>query len=362
MDSPSGVIGVEHVEVQRVATVDSATGQIAQVTPANLHIYEYDWSPDSTKLAYIAATPPGEDNWWTAKLYAESLVNASTYSGSIRSNSIIGQTPNILFDPTTTTGPLHGLQIAVPRFSPDGQTDRLHRRPHVRFRLNRRRHLDIPTQAATPKNLTPRTAMSTPTWIRWMSPKEILFTELDQGDAAIHMLECCQPISVDPKPMFREAEASATADAEASISVANNGEVAFTRSGFTLPPEVWAGPARPSGADHPPQRRTQVQPGARPNPRRGPTKASTCRAGSFTRLDYDPAQKISAHRQRARRPVARRHPALARRNFGAAAVLQRSATSSSCPIRAAASARAKPSPRPTARTSAMATCATSSPA
>ena len=49
----------------------------AQATPANLHVYEFDWPPDSKGLAYIAAAdPPGENNWWVAKLYTQALGGA----------------------------------------------------------------------------------------------------------------------------------------------------------------------------------------------------------------------------------------------------------------------------------------------
>ena len=79
-DLPSGVIGEDGIEIQRVATV-SRRCRHAQpfraqpsLTPANLHVYEFDWSPDSKSLAYIAADPPGENNWWVAKLYTQSVV------------------------------------------------------------------------------------------------------------------------------------------------------------------------------------------------------------------------------------------------------------------------------------------------
>ena len=42
-------------------------------TPGNLHAYEFDWRPDSKGLAYVAADPPGENNWWVAKLYTQDL-------------------------------------------------------------------------------------------------------------------------------------------------------------------------------------------------------------------------------------------------------------------------------------------------
>ena len=106
---PSGVIGEDGVEIQRVAVakVDVASPEAPeQVTPANLHVYEFDWSPDAKALAYIAADPPGENNWWVARLYTQPLDGA----------------PKAILAPADVAGPLHGLQIAVPRWSPDGKT------------------------------------------------------------------------------------------------------------------------------------------------------------------------------------------------------------------------------------------------
>jgi dipeptidyl aminopeptidase/acylaminoacyl peptidase len=109
MKPPSGVIGEEGVEVQRVAVAAvDATAPAAPTlaTPANLHVYEFDWSPDSKSLAYVAADPPGENNWWVAKLYTQALNDA----------------PKAILAPSDVSGTLHGLQIAVPRWSPDGKS------------------------------------------------------------------------------------------------------------------------------------------------------------------------------------------------------------------------------------------------
>jgi len=115
MKPPSGVIGEEGVEIERVAMVrvDAAKPETTEwVTPANLHVYEFDWRPDGQGLAYVAADPPGENNWWVAKLYTQTLNEA----------------PKAILAPAEIPGPLHGLQIAVPRWSPDGKPDRFHRR------------------------------------------------------------------------------------------------------------------------------------------------------------------------------------------------------------------------------------------
>ena len=45
-----GVIG-ETVEEQRLAVVDIASGSIRSVTPSDVYVYEYDWSPDGKRFA-----------------------------------------------------------------------------------------------------------------------------------------------------------------------------------------------------------------------------------------------------------------------------------------------------------------------
>jgi dipeptidyl aminopeptidase/acylaminoacyl peptidase len=102
----NGVIGEDGVEIQRVYSVDASTGTGHFLTPAKLHVFEFTYAPNSTDIAFIAANPPGENNWWIAKLYAE---------------PISGSEPTVILDPNTVPGALHGLQIAVPRFSPDGK-------------------------------------------------------------------------------------------------------------------------------------------------------------------------------------------------------------------------------------------------
>jgi dipeptidyl aminopeptidase/acylaminoacyl peptidase len=109
MKPPAGVIGEDGVEVQRVAYADAAANEPANAvvsSPANLHAYEFDWAPDSKGFAYVAAAPPGENNWWVAKLYTQTL----------------GGEAKAVLAPAEVAGPLHGLQIAVPRWSPDGKS------------------------------------------------------------------------------------------------------------------------------------------------------------------------------------------------------------------------------------------------
>src|SRR5205085_7643210 len=88
----------EHVYEQRLTVVDMASQSVRQLSPPDLYVYEYDWSPDGKSFAATAAHGSGDNNWFVAQLYT---VDAST--GEMRS----------ILKPST--------QIAEPRFSPDGR-------------------------------------------------------------------------------------------------------------------------------------------------------------------------------------------------------------------------------------------------
>ncbi len=164
----SGVIGEDGVEIQRVAV--AAVGAHSPVapsiaTPAHLHVYEFDWAPDSKGFAYIAADPPGENNWWVAKLYTQS----------------IGGEAKAILAPAQVSGPLHGLQIAVPRWSPDGKTvafigglmsDQGSTGGDVWI---------VSAEGGDPRNLTPGRPTS-PAWIEWGSDEYLFVSELAGGN------------------------------------------------------------------------------------------------------------------------------------------------------------------------------------
>lgn len=94
----TGVVGSKP-DVKRLAVVDVSTGELRWASPPEMYVYEFGWAPSSKEIAVTAAAPPGENNWWTAKLYA-----ADVSTGKLR----LITTPD--------------LQINDPRWSPDGQT------------------------------------------------------------------------------------------------------------------------------------------------------------------------------------------------------------------------------------------------
>jgi dipeptidyl aminopeptidase/acylaminoacyl peptidase len=168
MKSPAGVIGEDGVEVQRVAYAEVAASTPAAATmasPANLHAYEFDWAPDSKGFAYVAAAPPGENNWWVAKLYTQSL----------------GGEAKAVLAPAEVAGPLHGLQIAVPRWSPDGKviafigglmSDQGSTGGDVWI---------VPAAGGAPRDLTAGRPTS-PAWVEWHSNEYLFVSELAGGN------------------------------------------------------------------------------------------------------------------------------------------------------------------------------------
>jgi Tol biopolymer transport system component len=82
---------------QRLAVISADGGASTLLGPADLNIYEYDWSPDGKRFVITAAHGSGDDNWWIAEL---DLLD--THSGAVA----------MLAKPQ--------LQLASPRWSGDG--------------------------------------------------------------------------------------------------------------------------------------------------------------------------------------------------------------------------------------------------
>ena len=204
----------EHIYEQRLTLINARSGEAKPVTPADTYVYEYDWAPDSDRLAYTAAKGNGDNNWWIAQLYT---VAAS--SGEIRQ----------VYKPE--------LQIANPRWSPDGSQIAFIGGIMSDEGSTGGDIFAVPAAGgAEPHNLTPN-RKSSPSWIRWLPSGKILFTETINGGTGIDTLD----------PPSRVAETLWTGDeslraGDDAISTSSDGKtIAMVRSSWTLAPEVWAG-------------------------------------------------------------------------------------------------------------------------
>ena len=239
----SGVIGEDGVEIQRVAiahpdTTPAITDKPAPIqfaTPANLHVYEYDWRPDGAAIAFIAANPPGENNWWVANLYSVEFSNSAN-------TPLTPTAPKMLLAPTQVAGPLHGLQIAVPRWSPDGSSIAF-----IGGLMSDQGETGgdlwlVSAKGGEPRNLTPGRPAS-PVWLDWADNDHIFITEIAEGDSELVKLHISGPLGADGtnfgSPIFHIPASIGDGRIKMSLSSTSDHSLfVFTASGFDNPPEM----------------------------------------------------------------------------------------------------------------------------
>jgi len=214
MTPAEGVIE-DHVYEQRLAILDLSTGKVRQISPADLYVYEYDWSPDGRSVAIIAAHGAGDANWYKAELYTMLIA-----SGEIKST----------YRPQ--------LQIAVPRWSPDGT-----RIAFVAGLMSDEGQIGgdiliVPATGGEARNITPKMKASA-SWLAWLhSSNQILFAEHVDGSSGIAKVD---PSNENIVPIWTGPE-RLSADGF-TLSLARDEKAsAVIRQSFQNPPEVWAGP------------------------------------------------------------------------------------------------------------------------
>jgi dipeptidyl aminopeptidase/acylaminoacyl peptidase len=213
----SGVLGSLIYE-QRLTVIDVATGAARQLSPKDMYVYEYAWSPDGRTFAATAAHGAGDDNWWIAQLYT-----MPAEGGEMKS----------IYRPPVER------QIAAPRWSPDGSSvvfigglmsDEGSTGGDV---------FQIPAGGGTARNLTPgmTSSASNITWPR--NSRQLYFTEHFDGGSAISSLdpatgqiERMWQGDESINPPFDDSGISMTADGKSSVVI---------RHSWQKPPEIWAG-------------------------------------------------------------------------------------------------------------------------
>jgi dipeptidyl aminopeptidase/acylaminoacyl peptidase len=203
------------VHNQRIAVVDVATGQVRQVSPPDLHIYDFDWSPDDKMFVATAAPGPGDNNWWIAQVYKIDIAKGNATS---------------IYKPS--------LQVAVPRWSPDAKS--------VAFieglMSDEGFHGgDLFTISADGSGLTNRTPgrKSSVNAIFWQTPDRILLTEYVGGGTAISELTLANN---SVRTIWKGPEGLHAFGNFPNFAVSKDGKfAAASRSSYNTPPEVWAG-------------------------------------------------------------------------------------------------------------------------
>ena len=222
LEPGAAAVGVieEQVLERRIAIVEMASGRVRLVSPADLYVYEYDWSPDGKSFAATAAHGSGDNNWYIAQLYTMPAAAGE----AVAAKSI--------FKPP--------LQIASPRWSPDGKSiafiaGLMSDEPIVGG--------DVFLVAATggePRNLTPELQGSA-NFLAWLPSGQILVTEFADGGSGIVRVD---PASGRMATLWTGPESIAARGGSfgQNLSPSRDGTVtALIRQSLADPPEVWAG-------------------------------------------------------------------------------------------------------------------------
>jgi dipeptidyl aminopeptidase/acylaminoacyl peptidase len=219
-----GVIGETGVERQRIAVLPANGGEVRQITPTSLFVYEYDWSSTGDQLAYVAALPPGRDNWWLAKLYTQSPDGA----------------PKVELDPATVSGPLHGLQIALPRWSPDGSQIAL-----IGGLMSDQGSTGgdiylLSAEGGQPVDVTPGITIS-PSWLTWTGNHALLVSSIAGGSTRLSAFALHGTLPATGQPLFTVPAAVADGTFESAVSISARHDVlTFVDSSFDSPPQIYS--------------------------------------------------------------------------------------------------------------------------
>src|SRR2546430_1195532 len=195
---------------------DVANGQLRQVSPENLHIYDYDWSPDDKTFVTTAAPGPGDNNWWIAQIYTINVTNGNATS--------IHKPP---------------LQVAVPRWSPDGKSIAFIEGLMSDEGFHGGDLFTISASGADVQNRT-NGRKSSVSSLFWLTPDRILFTEIVGGGGAISELNIDNN---SVRTIWKGAEALHASGNFPDFAISKDGKFAVAeRSTFETPPEIWVGP------------------------------------------------------------------------------------------------------------------------
>ncbi len=211
----TGVID-EAIQNQRIAVLDTTDDRLHMASPAGLHVYDFDWSPDDKSFVATAAPGPGDNNWWIAQIY---ILDAATAAA------------RVLYRPS--------FQVAMPRWSPDGRNVAFIEGLMSDEGFHGGDLFTVASQGGKPVNRTPGRKTS-PSSLYWTGNDRIVFTEYVNGGSSISALSLADSSIHE---LWEGGEDLHSFGNFPNFALAADGTMsAAVRSTFTKPMEVCTGP------------------------------------------------------------------------------------------------------------------------
>jgi dipeptidyl aminopeptidase/acylaminoacyl peptidase len=210
----TGVIDTA-IHNQRIAVLNVDTGALRQVSPESLHIYDYDWSPDDKMFVATAAPGPGDNNWWIAQIYTIDIAKG-----------------------TATSIYKSSLQVAVPRWSPDGKSMAFIEGLMSDEGFHGGDLFTITADGRNVVNRTPGRKTSVNSFF-WQTPGQILLIEYAGGGSAISELSLSNNSA---RTIWKGPDGIHAFGNFPNFALSKDGKfAAAVRSSYNSPPEVFVG-------------------------------------------------------------------------------------------------------------------------